>query len=67
MCSFEEGQAWQEVVLEAAGDGEMLAKLGWSLARDDDGCWRTSEVAWHDFRPGFRPGIGQVEWDRSFG
>ena len=59
------------MVLEASGDGEMLAKLGWSLARDDDGCWRTSGVAWHDswhdFRPGFRPGIGQVEWDRSYG
>lgn len=65
ICSFDEGSAWQEVVLESPG-GSMLAKLGWSLTRSG-GCWLTSEVMWHDFRDGWRPGIGQVEWDRSFG
>ena len=66
ICSFEDAQAWQEVNLET-DDGQMLAKLGWSLQRDDDSCWRTYELSWHDFRDEFRPGIGQVEWDRSFG
>lgn len=64
-CSFEEGTAWQEVVVEDDA-GAMLAKLGWSLTLVD-GCWRTDDVSWHDFRDEFRPGIGQVEWDRSFG
>ena len=65
-CSFEEGCAWQETVLESPS-GTMLAKLGWNLLRGDDGCWRTSAISWHDFRDGFRPGIGEEEWDRSFG
>ena len=64
-CSFGD-EAWQEVVLEDGG-GDMLAKLGWSLVRRADGCWVTDNISWHDFRDEYRPGIGQVEWDRSFG
>jgi hypothetical protein len=64
-CSFD-NEAWQEVVIEDAR-GDMLAKLGWSLIRRADGCWVTCSIAWHDFRDEHRPGIGQVEWDRSFG
>ena len=72
--------AWQEVWLEGAGgrgrydpepplaEGEVLAKLGWSLRRSRaHGGWVTEALSWHDFRPAFRPGIGEVEWDRSFG
>ena len=64
---LDEDCAWQEVGLEAPEDGELLAKLGWSLRRRSDGCWLTDAVSWHDFRTGFRPGIGEEEWDRSFG
>ena len=64
-----DGDAWQEVSLEEPdGSGELLAKLGWSLVRRrSDGCWVTDALSWHDFREGFRPGIGEEEWDRSFG
>jgi hypothetical protein len=56
------------VQLDAAGGGPMLAKLGWELERDRDrGWWRTSSLAWQDFREGFRPGIGREEWTRAYG
>ena len=36
--------------------------------RSSDGCsWLTHSITWHDFREAWRPGIGQEEWDRSFG
>jgi hypothetical protein len=57
-----------QVQLDAAGGGPMLAKLGWELERDRDrGWWRTSSLAWQDFREGFRPGIGREEWTRAYG
>ena len=81
MVSLDDDSAWQEVCLEGIsggqesssrstqhGEGELLAKLGWSLVRRRrDGCWVTDALSWHDFRMEFRPGIGEVEWDRSFG
>ena len=67
LVSFGDNDAWQEVVLEDTRSGEMLVKLGWSLVRRSDGCWVTDKISWHDFRPGWRPGLGEVEWDRSFG
>ena len=67
MCQLDHNQAWQEVVLEDR-DGEMLVKMGWELEkRPSDSCWLTCAISWHDFRDAFRPGIGQEEWDRSFG
>ena len=72
IVSLDDDRAWQEVCLESTSgnggdnDGVLLAKLGWSLVRRD-GCWMTDEVSWHDFRADFRPGIGEEEWDRSFG
>lgn len=66
--SLDDACCWQEVHLEAPdGSGEVFAKLGWSLRRRGDGCWLTDAVSWHDFREGWRPGIGEEEWDRSFG
>ena len=73
MVSLDDDQAWQEVSMVSldgsGGDdgGELLAKLGWSLVRRGDGCWVTDAISWHDFRPDYRPGIGEEEWDRSFG
>ena len=65
---FEGSVAFQEVQLDGVGDGPMLAKLGWELTRsEEDGAWRTSSVAWQDFRDGFRPGIGREEWTRAYG
>ena len=66
MCSQ---RSWSAEVAQEAYSSQplqMLAKLGWTLRRED-GCWLIDDVTWHDFREGFRPGIGQVEWDRSFG
>ena len=63
---LDDAHAWQEVSLEDDA-GNLLAKLGWSLQRRRDGCWVTEHVSWHDFREGWRPGIGEEEWDRSFG
>ena len=65
--SLDEEHAWQEVTFEDLATGDMLVKAGWELRRRADGCWLTYSVSWHDFRDGFRPGIDQVEWDRSFG
>ena len=69
-CSFDDENAWQEVRFEsdgaAAGENALLVKLGWSLVRSK-GCWLTESVDWHDFRPDFRPGIGQEEWPRICG
>ena len=66
--SLDDDGAWQEVHLESPdGSGEVYAKLGWSLRKRGDGCWLTDEVSWHDFREEWRPGIGEEEWDRSFG
>lgn len=69
---LDDTRAWQEVCLEAPADGDgeepLLVKMGWSLVRRGaDGCWVTEAISWHDFREGFRPGIGEEEWDRSFG
>ena len=66
MISLDGLTAFQEVSLLAADDSAKLATLGWELCRVD-GCWLTSGISWHDFREGWRPGIGQEEWDRSFG
>lgn len=70
-CSFDDSEAWQEIRFETLADGRgentLLAKLGWSLVRDRDGCWLTDEVTWHDFRDSYRPGIGQEEWPRICG
>lgn len=79
--SLDDSEAWQEVWLEGTGgqgkydpqapmrSGDVLAKLGWSLRRTGrfSNCWLTEAITWHDFRPAFRPGIGEEEWDRSFG
>ena len=67
LVSLDDKHAWQEVCLEEADGDELLAKLGWALLRRGDGCWVTDTLSWHDFRPEFRPGIGEEEWDRSFG
>lgn len=45
----------------------VLAKLGWELAKDELGCWRTERIDWHDFRDQFRPGWQQEEWPRICG
>mmetsp|Transcript_83416 Transcript_83416/g.135222 ORF Transcript_83416/g.135222 Transcript_83416/m.135222 type:complete len:248 (+) Transcript_83416:169-912(+) len=45
----------------------MLAKLGFEMIRNDDGHWVYDSIIWHDFRDGFRPGIGQEEWPRICG
>jgi hypothetical protein len=55
------------------GDGKgrkwqgMLAKLGFEMVRREDGVWLFDSIIWHDFRDGFRPGIGQEEWPRICG
>lgn len=67
-CSWDEESTWQEVIFESVdGEETLLAKLGWSLVRDSSGCWVTDDCSWHDFRPEFRPGIGQEEWPRICG
>ena len=67
IVALDDANAWQETCLEDT-DGNLLAKLGWTLRRrGSDGCWATDALSWHDFREEFRPGIGEVEWDRSFG
>ena len=45
----------------------MLAKLGFEMVRREDGVWLFDSIIWHDFRDGFRPGIGQEEWPRICG
>ena len=85
-------KAFQDVALEATvgtswgRPGQVLAKLGFELARVDmaaaksvaggtgwprgsacSGCWLIESIIWHDFRDGFRPGIGQEEWTRICG
>eukprot|EP00961_Rhodomonas_salina_P190476 2569920-Rhodomonas_salina.2 len=45
----------------------MMAKLGFEMIRDDGGVWLFDSIIWHDFRDGFRPGIGQEEWPRICG
>lgn len=67
-----EERSWQEVDLEiSAGGGTgsyTAAKLGWECRRDDQAaCWLTMSIRWHDFRPAFRPGIGEEEWPRICG
>ena len=70
-CSFDDDEAWQEVVFESQagrrGENTLLAKLGWSLVRDGGGCWVTDDISWHDFRDSYRPGLGQEEWPRICG
>ena len=66
--SLDDSTAWQEVLLIDARTQLVDAKLGWELVRDGEtGCWLHHELVWHDFREKWRPGIGQEEWDRSFG
>jgi len=48
-------------------DGFTAAKLGWECEWDATRGWLTRRISWHDFRPAFRPGIGQEEWPRVCG
>ena len=72
---IDKGRAFQEVQLESCqdlstlrpGGVSLLAKLGWELIRDEQGCWRTDMISWHDFRDEYRPGEGQEEWPRICG
>ena len=49
-------------------DGELAVRRGWEFQRREaEGCWLTSRWHWHDFRPEFRPGVGQEEWTRICG
>lgn len=63
---------WHEVELVLRVDsmdaeGFTAAKLGWACEWDAACGWRTQSITWHDFRPAFRPGIGQEEWPRACG
>ncbi|KAJ1631433.1 hypothetical protein T492DRAFT_870058 [Pavlovales sp. CCMP2436] len=64
--------SWHEVELELRpggrfdSEGYTAAKLGWENEWSSKG-WCTRHVSWHDFRPAFRPGIGQEEWPRICG
>jgi hypothetical protein len=65
--------SWHEVELELRpeggrfdSEGYTAAKLGWENEWSGEG-WRTRAISWHDFRPAFRPGIGQEEWPRICG
>ena len=72
---IDNGRAFQEVQFESCQDSStlrpggvsLLAKLGWELIRDEEGCWRTDMISWHDFRDEYRPGEGQEEWPRFCG
>jgi len=56
-CGDQTGRQWSG----------MLAKLGFEMIRGEDGAWLFDSIIWHDFRDGFRPGIGQEEWPRICG
>ena len=64
---LDDNEAFQDMALFGpAGPGDVEAKLGWTLKRGGGG-WRIDSLTWHDFRPTFRPGIGQEEWPRICG
>jgi hypothetical protein len=70
---LDEEHAFQDMALFSSHDQAAVdAKLGWSLRREPEAdgrraCWLVSDLTWHDFRPRFRPGIGQEEWPRICG
>jgi len=70
---LDDEEAFQDIALFSSKDQRVVdAKLGWTLRRQPgaDGassCWLVSDLTWHDFRPRFRPGIGQEEWPRICG
>lgn len=70
---LDEEEAFQDMNLYTTDDQETVdAKLGWTLRREvgaegKAACWLVSDLTWHDFRPRFRPGIGQEEWPRICG